>query len=120
MAQFPDIEARVQAQESMSAMLHAHIEKLSQDMTASFKQLAEYQAATERDIDARFDGVDARLDKIETRLDKIDARFISLENRFERRFISLEDKFEQRFISLDNKFDSMLQLLTVLTRKIVE
>ncbi|HLG63215.1 MAG TPA: hypothetical protein VKY19_14855 [Ktedonosporobacter sp.] len=140
MTQFPDIEARLIAQEHTTAMLHASVEKLSKDITASFQHLAKYQGATEHELDIRFRRIDARLDRLEAHMatkedlvtleNKFEQRFTSLENKFdkfEQRFTSLENKteqrfasLEQRFASLDNKFDSVLQLLTVLTRKIAE
>ncbi|HZO75680.1 MAG TPA: hypothetical protein VFB60_25970 [Ktedonobacteraceae bacterium] len=127
MTQFPDIEARLIAQEHTTAMLYARIEELSRDMVASFDHLAKYQIATENQLDVRFNAVDARFDKVDARFDKVEAsiasleqRFTSLENKTDQRFAALDNKLEQRFASLDNKFDSMLQLLTVLTKKIVE
>ena len=144
MTQFPDIEARLIAQEHTTAMLQASIEKLSKDITASFQHLAKYQGATEHELDIRFRHIDARLDKLEAHMatkedlasleNKFDQRctslenkFTSLENKLDQRLLLLENKtdqrfasLEQRFASLDTKFDSVLQLLTILTRKIVE
>lgn len=115
MAQFPDIEARLIAQEHTTAMLQASVEKLSKDITASFQHLAQYQGATEHELDIRFRHIDARLDRLEAHM-ATKEDLASLENKFDQRFASLE----QRFASLDTKFDSVLQLLTILTRKIVE
>ncbi|QBD82522.1 hypothetical protein EPA93_43750 [Ktedonosporobacter rubrisoli] len=46
--ELPRLEARIGAQERMATILHARIEELSQDVSASLKQLAEHQTATER------------------------------------------------------------------------
>jgi uncharacterized coiled-coil protein SlyX len=58
-ADLPRLEARVGAQERMVTILNARIEELSQDMTASFRELADYQVQTERKMAARFDKIDA-------------------------------------------------------------
>ncbi len=68
MTPLPGIEARIGAQERLTTMVHARIEELSQDMGASFNQLAKYQIATERTLEARFNQVDARFDKIEAHI----------------------------------------------------
>ena len=47
------------------------IKHLSNDMTASFKQLAEYQITTEQQLETRFNQVEARLDRVEARLDTV-------------------------------------------------
>jgi hypothetical protein len=57
--ELPRLEARIGAQERMTTILHARIEELSQDMSASFRQLVEYQIQTERKIDTRFDKLEA-------------------------------------------------------------
>jgi hypothetical protein len=66
--QLPRLEARVRAQERLTTMLHARIEELSQDMGASFDQLVEYQIATERKLDARFDKIEAQITSMENRM----------------------------------------------------
>ena len=76
---YPRIESRVSAQERRQLALDARIEELSEDMTASFKQLAGYQIKTEQQIDTRFDKIENRLDKIEGRLDKIEGRLDKIE-----------------------------------------
>src|SRR5581483_3988165 len=106
MTQFPDIEARLIAQEHTTAMLYARIEELSRDMVASFDHLAKYQIATENQLDVRFNAVDARFDKVEASIASLEQRFTSLENKTDQRFAALDNKLEQRFASLDNKFDS--------------
>ncbi|HZO70990.1 MAG TPA: hypothetical protein VFB60_02235 [Ktedonobacteraceae bacterium] len=119
--QLPDFEARLRAQEQTTTMLYTRIEKLSQDMTASFQQLVKYQAATEHELDIHLRHIDARLDRLETHT-ATKEDLAALENRMgtlEQRFTSLENKTDQRFISLDTKLDSILQLLTVLTRKLL-
>jgi len=122
----PSIEARISVQERMITLLHGRIEELSQDMAASFDQLAKYQIATERTLATRFNLVDARLERIETTL-ATKEDLASLESRVEQRFTSLENKTDQRFdqvdarfASLESKFDSMLHLLTVLTKRAAE
>jgi len=76
MSTHPSLESRVKALEHRQYSLETHTEELangiatsvkhlSADMTASFKQLAEYQIKTEGQIDTRFNLVDARLDRIE-------------------------------------------------------
>jgi|SRR5579883_2926918 uncharacterized coiled-coil protein SlyX len=119
MTQFPDIEARLIAQEHTTAMLHASVEKLSKDITASFQHLAKYQGATEHELDIRFRRIDARLDRLEAHM-ATKEDLVTLENKFEQRFTSLEnkfDKFEQRFTSLENKFDKFEQRFTSLENK---
>jgi len=139
--QLPDFEARLRAQEHTTTMLYECIEKLSQDMTTSFQQLAKYQAATEHERDIHLRHIDARLDRLETHtatkedLAALESRMATLENRMatkedlaalggrmgtlEQRFTSLENKTDQRFTSLDTKFEAILQLLTVLTKKLL-
>ncbi len=51
---FPRLEARVSAQERRQLTVDARIEELSEDMTASFKQLSEYLGK----IEDRFDKVE--------------------------------------------------------------
>ena len=60
-AELSRLKARIGAQERLTALLYARVEELSQDMTASFKQLAEYQVAFEQRIDARFDRIEATM-----------------------------------------------------------
>jgi hypothetical protein len=48
-------------QERMQTILHARIEELSEDMTASFKQQTAYQVQLEQKIDARFDKIEATM-----------------------------------------------------------
>ena|SRR5216110_375338 len=62
MSTHPRIESRVSAQERRQLILDARIEELSEDMTASFKQLSEY------------------LGKIEDRFDKIEATMATKED----------------------------------------
>src|SRR5258708_2518732 len=59
--ELPRLEARVGAQERLMTILHARIEELSQDMTASFRELADYQVQTERKMEARFDRIEATM-----------------------------------------------------------
>jgi hypothetical protein len=66
--QLPRLEARISAQERLTTMLHARVEELSQDMDASFKQLAGYQVGTERKIDAHFDEVKTQMASMEGRI----------------------------------------------------
>ena len=76
MSTFPRIEARVSAIERRQTSVDARIEELSEDMiagikalsndmSASFDQLAQYHIQTEKQIDERFSQVDARFEKIE-------------------------------------------------------
>lgn len=132
--QLPDFESRLRAQEQTTTMLYTRIEKLSQDMTASFQQLAKYQAATEHERDIHLQHIDARLDRLETHtatkedLAALESRMATKEDMaalggrmgtLEQRFTSLENKTDQRFTSLDTKFEAILQLLTVLTKKLL-
>ena len=59
--QLPRLEARISAQERMTTILHARIEELSQDMTASVEQLAKHLVHTDRTIEARFDKIEATM-----------------------------------------------------------
>jgi len=54
---FPRLEARVSAQERRQLTIDARTEELSEDMTASFKQLSEYLGK----IEDRFDKVEGDL-----------------------------------------------------------
>lgn len=96
MAQLLRFAARISAQERTTAILHTRIEEISQDMVASFNQLAKYQIATERDLDVRFDKIDARFSEVDARFDKIDARFSEVDARF--------DKIDARFSEVDARF----------------
>lgn len=58
----PSIDARMQAQERLSTILHARIEQLSQDMQLSFHQLAAYQIQAGQRLDARFDAMATKQD----------------------------------------------------------
>ena len=100
----PSLEARMSAQERMTTILHARIEELSRDMTASFQQLADYQIATERKLDARFDKVEAEIASIKATM------------------ATKEDiaTLEHRLTSLDGKFDQVLQMVTVLMTRLEE
>lgn len=99
MTQLPGIEARIGAQERMSAMLYARIEELSQDMTASFQQEAKYHAATDRELDIRFRHIDARLDRLETTT-ATKEDIASFEGRLREDMISLEGHLKDDMISL--------------------
>lgn len=89
MSTYPNIEARLRAQEHRQFNTEVHIEELAQemtsqikavsnDLTASFKQLADYQVKTEQQINTRFDKVEARLDKIETQISDLNKDVKSL------------------------------------------
>jgi len=134
MTQVPGIEARISVQERMITMLHGRIEELSQDIIASFQQLTKYQAATEHDLEARFDKIEASM---ATKQDivSLGGRITALEGRMATKedlaslgghMATKEDlaslggrmaTLEQRFTSLDSKFDQLLQLVTTLAKK---
>jgi hypothetical protein len=64
----PSLDARMQAQERLSTILHARIEQLSQDMQASFSQLAAYQIQTEQRIAEQFAQVERNRAAMEDRI----------------------------------------------------
>lgn len=74
--ELPRLEARIGAQERMTTILHARIEELSQDMSASFRKLAEYQVQTERKIDARFDKIEADLASVKADMAGMETRIL--------------------------------------------
>ena len=53
-------------------MITASIKQLSDDMTTSFKELADYQIKTEHQLETCSNLVDARLDRLEARLDRLE------------------------------------------------
>src|SRR5436190_14391249 len=75
------------AQERLTALLYARVEELSQDMTASFKQLAEYQIAFEQKVDTRFDRIEATMATkddivtLTTQMAVMEARMDSMDER---------------------------------------
>src|SRR5438094_132965 len=91
MSTYPRLEARVSALERQQTILNARIEEvtenmttsikhLSDDMTASFKQLVEYHIRTEEQIDTRFNQVDARFNKVENDIADIRATMATKED----------------------------------------
>ena len=94
--ELPRLESRVSAQERMQTILHARVEELSEDMTASFGQQAAYQVQFEQKVDARFDQVDARFNGIDVRLDKIEANMVAMEGR-------ILDAFQQLVTIIDTR-----------------
>jgi hypothetical protein len=83
-------------------ILNARIEELSQDVTGSFHQLADYQIQTERKIEERFNQVEARLDRIEaTMATKEDIASVRAEmNAMEGRVL---DAFKQLVAMIDSR-----------------
>lgn len=75
----PRMNARLSVQERQMLLLQGRVEELNEDITtqltelsrdfqASFKQLADYQIATEQKLDTRFDAIEARLDKMDAQM----------------------------------------------------
>lgn len=87
----PSIDARMQAQERLSTILHARIEQLSQDMQASFHQLAAYQIQAEKRMDERFDAIESRLEGMATKQD-----LTTMEDRILGAFQNLMNVIEDR------------------------
>ncbi len=105
MTQLPRLESRIGAQERITTLLHASIEELSQDMTASFKQQANYQIDFEHKVDAHFAKIDARFNKINEDLVTIKGDMVAMESRVEARIVALEtrmlDAFKQLIVTID-------------------
>jgi methyl-accepting chemotaxis protein len=81
MSTHPSLEARVRALEHRQFNLETHTEELvgglatsikslSDDMTASFKQMVNEQVKTEGQVDARFNQMDTRLNQLESVLNQ--------------------------------------------------
>ncbi len=121
MSQLPRLESRIGAQERITTLLHARIEELSQDMTASFRQQANYQIDFEHKIDARFNEIDARFDKVDARFDKVDARFNKIEASMATKgdMIALESRVEARIVALETRMlDAFKQLIATIDARI--
>ena len=120
MMQLPKIESRISAQERMSTMLHARIEELSQDMTASFQQQVQYQAALERELDFRFRNIDVRLDRLEAKM-ATKEDLASLEGRMASKedLAALEDRLKGDIASLEGRIlDAFKQLVTLIETRL--
>src|SRR5579885_3301231 len=100
MIQLPGIEARMSAQERMGAMLHARIEELSQDMSATFQQLVKCQLATDRELDIRCRHIDAHLDRLEANT-ATKEDIASLEERIKENRVSFEGHIKEDIASLE-------------------
>ncbi len=93
--QLPRLEARISAQEHLTVMLHARIEELAQDMSASFDKLAKYQIETEHTIEARFDKIEAQMATKED-IATLEARITNMEGR-------ILDAFKQLVAMIDTR-----------------
>ncbi len=126
MTQLPRLESRIGAQERITTLLHASIEEFSQDMTASFKQQANYQIDFEHKIDAHFDEIDARFDKIDARFDKvkedlvgIKGDIVAMESRVDARIVALETRVDARIVALETRMlDAFKQLIATIDARI--
>lgn len=89
MDMYPRLEARVSALERRQFNTETRIEEfardttmaikqLSDDMSASFKQLTEYPATTEEKNEERFSKIEGRLDRIEADITSMKADVINV------------------------------------------
>jgi chromosome segregation ATPase len=126
--QLPRLETRISLQERRQIMLDARIEELSEDMTAGFKQQADYQIQTERkiascyariealseDMTASFRqlasyhtqterSIDSRFDKIEANIAAIEARMATKEDLAE-----LEARMATKLAELEARMDAKM------------
>jgi predicted nucleic acid-binding Zn-ribbon protein len=117
----------------MQTTLHAHIEELSRDMTASFRQLADYQIQTERRIDARFDKIetdiatlkddmvamDARFDKIEADIATVKEDMVAMEGRIKEDMVAMESRIKGDMAAVENRImDAFKQLVTTIDSRL--
>jgi chromosome segregation ATPase len=105
----PRLEARVSEQERRQAILEERVEEvtsgmkhLSNDMNASFAQLATYHITTEQQIDTRFNKVDERFNKVDERLDELTERFNAHCHEVDKRFEQVEKRFDRVEAHLGN------------------
>lgn len=114
MSTYPRLEARVSALERRQTILDARIEEVSEDMVtdithlsddlkASFKQLAAYQIQTEQQIDTRFNQVDQRFSQVDERFDQMDEHF---------------NQVDERFGQVDTRLDKLEVLLTQILERL--
>ena len=69
--QIPQLESRIGAQEQMTTILHARLVELAEDMTASFRQQADYQINLEHTIEARFTKIETDLGTVKEDLSAV-------------------------------------------------
>ena len=101
-AELSRLQARIGAQERMSTILHARIEELSQDMTASFQQQVDYQIQFEKKVDERFNKVDERFDKIEATMAKKDD-LVVMQKKIDSMEIRILDAFKQLLTVIETR-----------------
>src|SRR6266567_4776186 len=115
MSTYPPLEARVSALERHQTIQDARMEEISKNMTtsilqlsddmkASFQQLAGYQIKTENQLDARFNQIDAQFKQIDAQFKQVDVRFNKVETHL--------GKLDTRLDKVETRLDNMETLLT--------
>ncbi len=93
MSTYPPLEARVSALERHQTIQDARMEEISKNMTtsilqlsddmkASFQQLAGYQIKTENQLDAQFKQIDTQFKQVDARFNQIDTQFKQIDTQF--------------------------------------
>jgi hypothetical protein len=120
-ASYQNLEARVSAEEHMQTTLHVRVEELSRDMTASFRQLADYQIQTERKIEARFDKIETDIATIKEDMVAMESRIgadiaiikedistvkkdmVAMESRIKEEMVAMESRMKEEMVAMESR-----------------